>query len=68
MRKDRTVTSDKQGRIFNMIRLRRELNNNVSFLFSSLFVLTRGTFVEGPMQELQLPLTGLDKIFWWLRT
>ena len=47
MRKDRTVTSDKQGRIFNMIRLRSELNNNVSFLFSSLFVLTRGHLKRG---------------------
>ena len=34
--------TNKEKVVFNMLRLKSVLNYNVSFLFSSLFVLTRG--------------------------
>ena len=39
--------TNKEELVFNMIRLNCVLNNNVSFLFSSMFVLTPGDFYKG---------------------
>ena len=39
--------TNKEELVFNMIRLKCVLNYNVSFLFSSMFVLTPGDFYKG---------------------
>ena len=51
MRENRRVgllhLTNKEELVFNMIRLKCVLNYNVSFLFSSMFVLTPGDFYKG---------------------
>ena len=61
MRKDRTVTmlhlSDKQGKIgFQCDKVEECIKLQCVFSFQFPVCVNQGTFVEGPMQELQLIL------------
>ena len=58
IRKDPTVTSDKQGRIgFQPDKVEECIKLQCVISFQFPVCVNQGTFVEGPMQELQPPLT-----------